>query len=70
MTDEQYIYAYVKCGRKAYHLGNVFNDWEELKFERGNYVEHITFRKPLKDATANDRQLARDYATPFEHEPE
>lgn len=65
-----YLYAYVKCGRKAWHLNDVFAGWEQYAFERGDYVEHHTLRKLAKDATADDRQLARDYATPFEHTAE
>lgn len=67
MTDTEYLYAYVKCGRKAWHLGKLFNEWEEAGFERGDYVEHHTFRILASKATADDRQLARDYAEPFSH---
>lgn len=70
MRDEEHIYAYIKCGRKAWHLGDLFRDWEECSCDRGDYVEHHTFRRPLKGATADDRQLARDYATPFAHAAE
>lgn len=67
---DEYIYAYVKCGRKAWHLGNLFSDWEPFAFDRGDYVEHHTFRKPMSKASADDRQLARDYADKFADYPE
>lgn len=69
MADD-FIYAYPKCQRKAWHLGDVFSTWEEVGFERGNYVEHYVFRKPVAGATADDRQLARDYPGPHQHDPE
>ena len=65
--ETEYLYAFVKCGRKAFHLHGVFTDWEEVGFDRGEYTEHITFRKPINEATEKDRQLARDYGTPFSH---
>lgn len=68
ITQPEYLYAYVKCGRKAYHLGDVFKDWEEVAHDRGDYTEHFTFRKSVKSATADDWKLARDYATPFTNE--
>lgn len=72
MSDEKYLYAYVKCGRKAFprHMAEIFDDWEEVEHKRGDFVEHVTFRKLASEADADDRQLARDYATPFTHEPE
>lgn len=71
-TSDGYLYAYVKAGRKAFppHLSEVFRDWEESDHQRGDFVEHVTFRKPMASATADDRQLARDYAEPFTHDPE
>ena len=68
MTD--YLYAYVKCGRKAWHLGKLFSEWEEVDFDRGDFVEHHTFRLLPEKASADDRQLARDYAEPFRHPAE
>lgn len=69
-SNGEYLYAYASGGRKVWYLGDVFKGWEEVDSKRGNYFEHFTFRKPLKDATADDRQLARDYGTPFDHDPE
>lgn len=68
--DDDYLYAHVKCGRKAWHLGDLFNDWFQLTMKRGDYVEHRVFRKERSKATADDRQLARDYAAPFTDDPE
>jgi hypothetical protein len=67
-----YLYAYVKCGRKGAHahLIDAFRGWEEVSAERGDYVEHVTYRIASSGATADDRQIARDYSKPFEHPPE
>lgn len=67
MSEPEYLYAYVKCGRKAYHLGDTFGSWEQTSFDRGDYTEHHTFRKLVSVAASEDRQLAMDYATPFAH---
>lgn len=66
LAEPDYLVAYVKCGRKAGgHLGPMFFDWEEFSCDRGEYVEHYIFRKPVEQASVDDRQLARDYSEPF-----
>ena len=65
-----FVYAYVKCGRKAWHLGDAFDSWEEFEFDRGDYVEHHTFRKAASCLTDKDRELAAEFAMPFAHSAE
>lgn len=63
-ADPLWSYAYTICGRKRWHLEDLFDAWEEVAYERFDFIECGVFRKPTAALTDCDLEILKDYGEP------
>lgn len=63
--EHPYVYCFVETGRKAWHHGDNFDEWDEIDFSRDDYVDSFVFRKRKDALTEEDKKTVEVHGIPY-----